>query len=254
MIKNIDFSFVIKTTLKLLLWILLFLSVFIIALWFLGIVGKVTDGQDAYEGNSIFISTILNLAKENYVEKLGFALTDTCVFGGILFLVSFILLRAFPKYVKYKSTVLKPSEQNYLQFPQIEKIDDPRVKNNIKRAVKNLSVEMVDMGLFYLGKIFEEQLQAYLLEAQEKNAFEVNRKDLYSTNKMINCLERNGIKLVNSGKYLNAFHFLREERNKRAHGKTPSLEERKKLFREAGFLGDLYLDSIIAIQEHRKSL
>lgn len=251
---KIDFPFVVRTTIKYLLIILLCISIAILLFWLLGILEKALDNTETYEGSSVFISTLFNLAKANHVTKLGFSLTDICAFGGMLFLVSFILLRTFSKYVQQKNIELKRNLQNHLEFPQIAKIDNPKVRKDIEKAVKNLSIEMVDMGLFYFGKIFEEQLKEYLLDAQNKNAFDVKKKDLYSANNMISCLERNGIELVSSGRYLNTFHFLREERNKRAHGKTPSFEERQKLFREAGFLGDLYLDSIIAIQEHRKLL
>ena len=249
---DINWPFVKRTSARWVLNLLVFVSLLILSMWVLGGLEEITANLPPYEGDSVSFTWLSGFIQRGFVSKLGIALSDICVSGSVLFLVA-VVLKLF------LSKVIAPPQANVigqssLEFPQIDRIDDLRIRNNARRAVKNLTLEMVDMGLFHLGKIFEEELHEFLSKAKEKDAFPIYRKDLNSTNAMINCIERNNIQIINHSKYLNAFHYLREERNKRAHGKTPSLAERQKLLRQAGFLGDLYLDSIIALQEHRKKL
>jgi hypothetical protein len=90
-----------------------------------------------------------------------------------------------------------------------------------------------------------------LTEAKDKNAFPVQKKDLQTLVNMIDCLERNKIELVMEKPYLT---FLRQERNERAHGVVPSYEIRKQLIKQAPFLGNLYIDCTININQKRLAL
>jgi hypothetical protein len=131
------------------------------------------------------------------------------------------------------------------------------VKQSLIAALRNLTIETVDMGLFYLGKVFENQVRLFLTEARAANKIPVTSADLASLKTMIDCLEANGIQLIEkdkSEKQIDYLHFLREQRNQRAHGKIPSLEERQKLMRRSWFIADLYLDCIVSIEKYRDEL
>jgi DNA-directed RNA polymerase delta subunit len=130
-----------------------------------------------------------------------------------------------------------------LSFPQIDQMEDNVLKEDLLRVVKNLNIDNVDLGLFQLGKIFENELKEFLLEAHKKRSFVVNSKDLDRLVSMIDCVERNGI--IKAKHHLT---LLREHRNERAHGKIPNKEERGRLLQHAPFLADMYIQDFISIK------
>lgn len=138
------------------------------------------------------------------------------------------------------------SPNDVLVFPQMLQIKDSELRENIARAVNLLNIDNVDVGLFQLGKIFENELKSLLLSAQAKAAFQVSKSDLSRLASMIDCVVREGI--IEKKHHLN---FLREERNERAHGALPQKAEREELMRYAPFLGGLYIDYIILIHNEQ---
>ncbi|MFZ5985578.1 MAG: DNA-directed RNA polymerase subunit alpha C-terminal domain-containing protein [Bacillota bacterium] len=136
-----------------------------------------------------------------------------------------------------------------LSFPQIEEITDSELKHSLYRAVASMNVDDVDMGLFLLGKIFENVLRSYLFKAKEMGVFAVNKNDVGRLVAMIDCVERQGIVLKK-----HHLTLLREQRNERAHGEMPNLEERKRLMQYAPFLGDLYIDYILFFHQEQKKI
>lgn len=136
-----------------------------------------------------------------------------------------------------------------LSFPQIETATDVELKDNLKRAISNLNIDNVDLGLFQLGKIFESELRSFLKQAKAKNTFLVVNKDLERLVDMIDCVERN--KVITQKHHLT---LLRENRNERAHGDVSNFTERQKLMQHAPFLGDLYIKYIILLNDKRHKL
>lgn len=136
-----------------------------------------------------------------------------------------------------------------LDFPQIESVADVELKDNLKRAITKFDIDNIDLGLFQLGKIFENELRLYLTQAKAKNSFQVSNKDLERLVDMINCLERN--KLITEKHHLT---LLREHRNERAHGDIPNVEERQKLLKHAPFLGDMYIKYTVLLNDMRQKL
>ncbi len=136
-----------------------------------------------------------------------------------------------------------------LTFPQVEQISDAVLKEQLERAVKDLTVENVDLGLFQLGRIFENELKAFLIEAQRRGSYVVSSKDLVRLASMIDCVERNGI--VKEKHHLT---LLREQRNERAHGDMPDIEERRRLMQHSPFWGDLYIKYIRFFNEKKAAL
>lgn len=143
---------------------------------------------------------------------------------------------------KAKVTVAMP-------FPLAETILDLTLKQNIGRAIANLNIDNIDMGLFYLGKIFENELRTFLVEAQSAGIYVVSNKDLARLASMIDWLERNAI--VREKHHLT---LLREQRNERAHGEIPDHQERERLMRHAPFLGDLYIKYISLFRQKSEEL
>lgn len=142
---------------------------------------------------------------------------------------------------------INPNES--LSFPQIDTTTDVELKGNLKRAVSNLNIDNVDLGLFQLGKIFESELKSFLMLAKAKNVFSVSSKDLGRLVDMIDCIEKNNV--ITQKHHLT---LLREHRNERAHGDIPNLTERQKLMQYAPFLGDLYINYIILLNDKRQKL
>jgi hypothetical protein len=145
--------------------------------------------------------------------------------------------------------LLEHMENTPSSFPQIAHLVDSALKSNLYRAIKNLDIENVDIGLFYLGKIFEMELKAFLLEARSKRVFTVTDRDLEKLVFMIDCIEQNGII-----KEKHVLTFLRQERNERAHGEIPSLVERQRLMEQAPFLAGLFVNYIIMLNKKRYEL
>jgi hypothetical protein len=134
-----------------------------------------------------------------------------------------------------------PVAAQSLTFSQVEQIQDDNLRKLLKNAIRLLNIDDVDLGLFQLGRIFENELRAFLNVAKEKGSYDIVKKDLGRLVDMINCIERN--KFINKKQY-NLTELLREQRNERAHGEIPDLKEREKLMQHAPFLGDLYIEYI----------
>ncbi len=136
----------------------------------------------------------------------------------------------------------KPLGEHWL-FPQIQSVDDPLLKEHLERSVELLNIKFVDMGLFSLAKLFETELKQLLIAAMQSSQAQVSANDLRRLANMIDCAVSNN---VLSSK--NELHFLRKERNKRAHDDPPPIAERKQLMRWSGFLGDHYIKYILAVR------
>lgn len=136
-----------------------------------------------------------------------------------------------------------------LHFPQTAAIQDLNLRGQVERALKALTIDNVDLGLFQLGKIFEHEIKSFLEAARDRNAFPVNAHDLSKLVFMIECVDRNKI---TTKKHL--LTLLREQRNERAHGEIPDFEERQRLMQHAPFLTDLYIEYIMFFHQKKQSL
>ncbi len=131
----------------------------------------------------------------------------------------------------------------------LAKCSDIELINRLNRAINKLNIDDVDLGLFELGRIFENELKDYLLVAKQHSVIQVNRKDLERLKSMVDCVVRE--KVVSKGHYL---HILREERNERAHGKIPNSHERKTILNKAHYVADLYMKNIIFFNEKKNHI
>ena len=151
---------------------------------------------------------------------------------------------AIPKDPKLEVPKITP-----LHFPQIAQTGDVLLQHELQRAVNMLTIENVDLGLFQLGKLFEVELKKFIEEARHKKTHTVTKDDLSRLVAMIDWVERN--KITNKKHLLT---LLREQRNERAHGQIPDLEERKRLMQHTPFLADLYIEYITFFSTQRKAL
>jgi hypothetical protein len=142
-----------------------------------------------------------------------------------------------------------PQVETPFQFAHITAVKDQVLREQIERAVRLLTADNVDVGLFQLGKLFEAELKAFLECARDQGAFAVTAHDLSKLVFMIECVDRNQ---VTRKKHL--LTLLREQRNERAHGEIPGVEERQRLLAHAPFLGELYIEYIALFNTKRLEL
>ncbi len=130
-----------------------------------------------------------------------------------------------------------------LVFPQIVAITDPTIRKNVERVLPDLTEERIDIGLFLLGREFETTLKAFLVVAYGKGRLASTpggkRPDQLKLVDMIACLRSNSIVTDDA-----ALSYLRQIRNDRAHGGTPTLAERRLLMNNVQHLAGLYIDYI----------
>jgi hypothetical protein len=140
-----------------------------------------------------------------------------------------------------------------LVFPQVTKITNPILRGNVERALSDLTEERVDIGLFLLGREFETTLKAFLLAAYAKGKLTStpgNKKpDKLTLVEMISCLKSNGIITDDA-----VLSYLRQTRNDRAHGGTPTPAERHLLMQNVQLLASLYIDYIKMLDDYNQAL
>jgi len=136
--------------------------------------------------------------------------------------------------------------KSLVEIQEVQDIVDERLKEGLRRALSLINIENVDIGYFELGRIFENELRIFLENARRDDSFEVTRADLRNLSSMIDCVERNQI--VTNKHHLT---FLRHERNQRAHGAPPSLEQRRELLDQTQFIAGIFVYYIIQFHNLR---
>lgn len=129
-------------------------------------------------------------------------------------------------------------------FPQLKDIEDFALKESLVRAVGLLTEEYVDLGLFELGKIFENTVKRYLEYARDNHLFAVSDENLQSLNNMVAALRKANVVTDES-----VLSILRVKRNDRAHSPVPDLAERRFLMRSASIVANMYIDAILFLRE-----
>lgn len=114
------------------------------------------------------------------------------------------------------------------------------ISGKLFRAISKLNQDEVDIALFELGVIFENELKAYITKEKNFGKIKVTSNDTSKLVNMINWVVEN--KIMTKGYYLN---ILREERNDRAHGEILSTLQRHELFNKAYYLSELFIKYII---------
>ncbi len=132
----------------------------------------------------------------------------------------------------------------YLDLSPLDECPDSETASNVVKATDKLNERDVDIGLFELGRIFENTLKRYLEQAKGNGVFNVTAKDLGRLASMISCIERN--KEVIQIKFKpHHLTLLREDRNLRAHGNMPSEQDRLVILAKSPFIVEMYIDYIV---------
>lgn len=152
-----------------------------------------------------------------------------------------------------RTVICRMKGQDRLIFPQIEEIPDANVKAEIRRAVQNLTLDNVDIGLFLLGRQFEVVIKRALLKGSRKGAITLPAVLAPDPAKWKLVQMVDGAKLCGLITDLGVANLLRQERNDRAHGEPPSLDERQALLNSVQYLAGLYIDYILIFCKHEQS-
>lgn len=142
--------------------------------------------------------------------------------------------------------------QDQLIFPQIEEIPDAHVKSEIHRAIRNLTLDNVDIGLFLLGRQFEVVIKRALLKGSSKGVISLPSYLITDATKWKLVQMVDGAKQCGLITDLGVANLLRQERNDRAHSAPPSLEERQALINSVQYLAGLYIDYILIFCKHEQ--
>lgn len=135
---------------------------------------------------------------------------------------------------------------SYLDLSPIYLCQENDVIENVIKATDKLNEMDVDIGLFELGRIFENLLRKYLEKSRENKIFDVFKKDTEKLVCMIECIERNKEKIPVKFKQ-HHLTILREDRNLRAHGEMPSKLEKQAILAKAPFIVEMYIDYIVKL-------
>lgn len=138
-----------------------------------------------------------------------------------------------------------------LTFPEVNGITTEALRDEVKRALPLLTEEQVDMGLFALGRAFEHTLKRCLIAGIRCGACgAVTDPALRGTPtrwKLAQMVEwAKSLGIVTDAA---AGHYLRYERNERAHGVPPSLQERRALMASLGSLARMYIHYISLLDD-----
>jgi hypothetical protein len=136
-----------------------------------------------------------------------------------------------------------------LSFPQLNNLPEGHIAAEARRAFSKLTVDEVDIGLFLLGRLFEGVLKDYVLTVEQMSTYNVTPPGDKKLANLVAWIKKEGI-VVDS----TVLQVLREERNERAHGQVPPMEERQRILDGVEWVVNRYLDHILLFTRKREEL
>jgi hypothetical protein len=133
--------------------------------------------------------------------------------------------------------------RSFTNFPQLVELRSREWRGECERAVARLTLEDVDVGLFLLGRLFDQAMRYLLESARDRAKMPVLEGHFKRLQNRIDWALSNGI--FQDGATLN---LLKNERNQRGH-QPPTTEERRAIMKFAPFLAGLYIDYLIMIEK-----
>ena len=127
-------------------------------------------------------------------------------------------------------------------LPEVNNIHDFHTRDKVERALSFLTEENVDIALSLLSKEFENSLKHYLVHAAEQGQLNDTPKgdpQRWKLFDLVDCAFAN--RIIDSAEDL---HYLRQIRNQRAHGSTPTKSERVSLMSRGPHIAGLYVHYI----------
>jgi hypothetical protein len=132
-------------------------------------------------------------------------------------------------------------------FPQLATMMNAAWRAECERGTAKLTVEDVDIGLFILGRQFDQAMRQLLEAARDHAGMAVTEANIKLLHPRI--LWAVSHKVFHDEPTLN---LLRTERNARGHEPAP-IEERRAIMKFAPFLAGLYIDYLILIDQKIES-
>ncbi len=127
-------------------------------------------------------------------------------------------------------------------FPQIDQLQSLNWKAECQRALTKLTVEDVDIGLFLLGRQYDQAMRSLLEAARDHGSLPVTEGNLKTLQTRIDWAISHLVFVDKS-----TLNLLRTERNERGH-QPPTPEERAAVMKVAPYLAGLYLDFLLMIE------
>jgi len=132
-------------------------------------------------------------------------------------------------------------------FPKIDNLGNADWRAECKKAIAKLNVNEVDIGLFMLGRQFDQALREMLESARDSGGFAVSEGHLSRVQNRIDWALHHGIFRDKA-----TLNLLRIERNERGH-EPPTAGERRAILKFAPFLAELYIDYLALIESRIES-
>lgn len=136
-----------------------------------------------------------------------------------------------------------------ISFPQVNRIQDSQLRDNINHALTNLNETNIDIALFQLGCEFEATIKNCLISGIISGKINANQNLGKDPKKWKLADMVDYAKNQNLITDLGTVHLLCQERNNPAQGLRPTLSERQALMNSAPYLTGLYIDYIIHFSE-----
>lgn len=138
------------------------------------------------------------------------------------------------------------SGTNLSQYPQLNRLRDAVTRTEAERAIRRLTIDDVDVGLFMFGRLFESSMKEFIrsVESSKLGKHPVTFDDTKNLRSMIDWMLRNGF-----FKDARAADQLRRHRNERAHDGDVSVQDRLLLLKTAAETANRFLAHIIIIDE-----
>ena len=138
--------------------------------------------------------------------------------------------------------------RSYAKFPQLTDLQNDTWRAECERAIANLNVDEVDVGLFLLGRQFDSAMRHLLETARDYTAATVLEGHLARLQNRIDWAVSKGV--FGDRATLN---LLKNERNERGH-EPPSLDERQAIMKFAPYLASLYIDYLVMIDQRERHM
>lgn len=126
------------------------------------------------------------------------------------------------------------------------------LREAVVRGLQKLTEDDVDLGLFLLSKEFEATLKHYLAAANDQGKIVVNLGKDQTKWKLANMVDTARLNQIITD--IGALQYLREQRNNRAHGEMPTLEERRLMLESAGHFAGMYTGYIKLLDDKYNEL
>ena len=138
--------------------------------------------------------------------------------------------------------------RSFVTFPQLGALRNQAWRMECDRAIEKLNVDEVDIGLFLLGRQFDQAMRHLLEIARDHAGATVLDGHLARLQNRIDWAVSKGVFRDKA-----TLNLLRNERNERGH-QPPTIDERRAVMKFAPYLAGLYIDYLIMIDQRAEHI